>query len=50
MKNRNVEDRKRKATEPDPTADGYSRSMRNQANVDSPYGEEEPSTRISKTN
>jgi hypothetical protein len=50
MKNRNVQDTKRKATQPDPTSNGYSRSMRNQANANSPYGEEDPSTRTSKTN
>ncbi|MEG0774694.1 hypothetical protein [Clostridium sp.] len=50
MKNRNSQDTKKKATQPDPTADGYSRSMLNKANENSPYGEDEPNTRISKTN
>lgn len=38
-------ERKKKLAKPDPTSDGYSRSMLNKANEHSPYGKNEPSTR-----
>lgn len=37
-------ERKKKLAKPDPTSDGYSRSMLNKANEHSPYGKDEPST------
>lgn len=37
-------ERKKKLSKPDPTSDGYSRTVLNKANNHSPYGKDEPST------